>query len=161
MSRMHLFAREKVVYCPAINSLAAPTRAEFNAGIVLVTPGLREDEGLQGMDGFESASSFIEVPDAATDFDGKIPGRKQAGEPALTFYESDTSWPKRTALAEDTAGFIVRMPYGDVAGRRCEVYPVTVASKNTSQLTSGNDAGTFKVMFAITAKPEKDAVIPA
>lgn len=161
MGRMHLFGVEKDVFCPSIASLAAPTRAEINAGVVLVSPGVYQHEGLSEMDGFEAASTFIDVPDASTDFDGKIPGRKQAGEPMLTFYESDSGSPVRTALAEGTSGYVIRMPYGDVATKRCEVYPVTVASANTSQLTSGNDAATFAIAMAITAKPNKEAVIPA
>lgn len=161
MGRMHLFGVEKVVFAPSVASLAAPSRAEINAGVVLVTPGVYAHEGLQEMGGFEAASTFIDVPDASTDFDGKIPGRKQAGDPTLTFYESDSGSPIRTALAEGTQGYVIRMPYGDVATKRCEVYPVTVASTNTSQLTSGNDAATFEVAMAITANPNKQAVIPA
>jgi hypothetical protein len=158
---MHLFGVEKVVFCPSIASTSSPSRPEITAGVVLVNPGVYQHEGLQEMDGFEAASTFIEVPDASTDFDGKIPGRKQAGEPMLRFYESDSGSPVRTALAEGTSGYVIRMPYGDVATKRCEVYPVTIASTNTSQLTSGNDAATFAAAMAITAKPEKNAVIPA
>jgi hypothetical protein len=161
MGRMHLFGVEKVVFAPSVASLAAPTRLEITAGVVLVDPGVYAHEGLQEMSGFEAASTFIDVPDASTDFDGKIPGRKQAGEPTLNFYESDSGSPVRTALAQDTEGYVIRMPYGDVAGKRCEVYPVTVASVNTSQLTSGNDAATFAAAMAVTAKPDKEAVIPA
>lgn len=160
MGRTHQFAREKVVFAPATAG-ASPTRAEINGGVILVNPGVSEDEGLQTMSGFEQASSFIAVPDAATDFDSKIPGRKEAGDPMLTFYESDTTHSKRVALAQDTAGFIYRFIHGDVPGTRMEVYPVTVASTNTSQLTSGNDATTFETKFAITAKPNQNATVPA
>lgn len=160
MGRTHQFAKEKVVFAPATAG-TSPTRPEISAGIILVNPGVSEDEGLQTMDGFEQASTFIPVPDAATDFDSKIPGRKEAGEPMLTFYESDTTHSKRTALAQDTVGFIYRFIHGDVPGTRMEVYPVTVASTNTSQLTSGNDATTFAVKFAITAKPRQNATVPA
>jgi hypothetical protein len=161
MGRTHQFAKEKVVFAPATASLTAPTRAEINAGIVLVTPGLREDEGVRDMAGFEQSSSFIDVPDAATRFNGKIPGRTEAGDPSLTLYESDATHTKRTSLGRDTVGFVYRFIHGDVPGTRMEVYPVTVASTNTSQLTSGNDATTFETKFAITAEPEQNAVVPA
>lgn len=161
MGRQHSFAKEKVVFALAVASLTAPTRPEITAAVALVTPGLREDEGLRSMDGFEAATQFIDTPDGANEFIGKIPGRQTSGEPMLTFYESDTAWPKRTALAEGTSGFLIRMPYGDVAGRRCEVWPVTVASVNTSPITDGNDATTFSASFATTQKPERNAVIPA
>lgn len=162
MSRTHLFANEKVVFAPAVASLAAPTRAEINAGVVLVNPGVYQDDGLVTMAGFETAPAFIDVPDAATDTTPRIPGRKGSVDASLTFYETNTGIsPNRAALAEGTSGYLIRMPYGDVATRRAEVWPITTGAVNTSQLDNGNDAGTFTVNVAVTAPPVKNAVIPA
>ncbi len=161
MARFFIRGKTKVVACPTVANLAAPTRAEINAGTVLNLPGTYVHAGLVEMSGFEAASEFIDVPDAATDFTGKIAGRKTAGEPMMRFYEDDASSTIRTALAEGTSGYVIRMPYGDVPTKRCEVYPVTIASVNTSQLTSGNDPATFEVKVAVTANPSKNAVIPA
>jgi hypothetical protein len=162
VTRTHLFANEKVVFAPAVASLAAPTRAEITAGVVLVNPGVYQDDGLVSMTGFETAPAFIDVPDAATDTTPRIPGRKGSVDASLTFYETNTGTsPNRTALAEATSGYVIRMPYGDVATRRCEVWPVTTGAVNTSQLDNGNDAGTFTVNVAVTAPPNKNAVIPA
>lgn len=162
MTRIHLFANEKVVFAPAVASLAAPTRSEIDNGVVLVNPGVYQDDGLVTMTGFETAPAFIDVPDAATDTTPRIPGRKGSVDASLTFYETNTGTsPNRTALAEGTSGFLIRMPYGDVATRRAEVWPITTGAVNTSQLDNGNDAGTFTVNVAVTAPPEKNAVIPA
>jgi len=162
VSRTHFFANEKVVFCPSIASLAAPTRPELTAGVVLVSPGVYQDDGLVNMAGFETAPAFIDVPDAATDTTPRIPGRKGSVDASLTFYESATGTsPNRTALAEGTSGYLVRMPYGDVATRRAEVWPITTGAVNTSMLDNGNDAGTFTVNVAVTAPPEKNAVVPA
>ena len=67
----------------------------------------------------------------------------------------------RPALAEGTAGYMIRMPEGDVPTDRCEVWPVRVSALNDSAITSANEAKTFMVTFAVTSEPNKNAVIPA
>jgi hypothetical protein len=161
MARFHRFGVEKVVFAPAVNSLTAPTRPEISAGVVLVNPGVRTSEGLNEMSGFERRTTFIDTPDAATDFDSKITGRTQAGDPMLRFYEDNSSATIRTALAEGTAGFLIRMVQGDSTGKPAEVYPVTSGAVVRSPLTSGNDAATYEVSFAVTAAPEVNATVPA
>lgn len=162
MARSKLTGREKVVFAPSVASLAAPTQAEINAGTALCTPGTNVVAGLVALQNFESKTGFISVPDAATDFDSQIVGRKSAGEPSLEFYDDDagTSVP-RTALAEGTAGYIIRMPYGQTTGKRAMVYPVTIGSLNDSQLTSAAEAAKFMVLVAITSTPNKNATIAA
>lgn len=161
MGRYAVSGTAKVLFCPAITSLAAPTRAELTAGLALNTPGTAVAAGLVEMTNFESRSTFIDVPDAATDFTSKIPGRKEAGNPSMAFYDDDASATIRTALAEDTDGFIVVMHYGDVATKRAEVYPVTIGALNDTNPNSSSDAAKFVVDVAITAPPNKNAVIPA
>jgi len=150
--------KAKVVFAPAVASLAAPTQAEINAGTVLCTPGTFVAAGLRELQNFESSATFIDTPDAATDFDSKIPGRKQAGNPAMVFYDDDASSTIRTALAEGTAGYVIIMRYGQLAGKRAEVYPVTIAALNDSQVDSNNNASMFTVDCAITSTPNKNAV---
>lgn len=159
MARYKPSNKAKVVFSPSVASLAAPTVAEINAGTVLCTPGTFANAGLKELQNFESAATFIDTPDAATDFDSKIPGRKQAGNPSLVFYDDDASSTIRTALAENTSGFVIIMRYGQTVGKRAEVYPVTVASLNDSQVNSDNNASMFTVAVAITATPNKNGVI--
>lgn len=159
MARYKPSNKAKVVFAPSVASLAAPTVAEINAGTVLCTPGTFVAAGLKELQNFESTASFIDTPDAAQDFDTKIPGRKQAGNPAMVFYDDDASSTIRTALAEATAGYVIIMRYGQTVGKRAEVYPATVASLNDSQVNSDNNASMFTVAVAITAQPNKSGVI--
>lgn len=161
MARYRIGATEKVVFAPAIASLAAPTQAELNAGTVLTVAGTAVAAGLVEMANFESASQFIDVPDTASSFTAKIAGRKTAGDPTMTFYDDDASATIRTALAEGTSGYIVRMPYGQTTGKRADVFPVTVGSLNDAQLTSANEAAKFMVAVAITSTPNKVALVTA
>lgn len=138
---------------PAIANPAAPTRAEITAGTDL-TPQLSDTTG------FTAASQMADVPDYASDFDKKVPGIKSAENPTMTFWEDDASSAVRNALADGTATNIVRMPYGDVAAERCEVWPVRSTGPNTV-LPNDNTAATFTIGFATEDKPELDAVVPA
>lgn len=161
MARYKPSNKAKVVFCTSISNTAAPTQAELSAGTALCTPGTYVAAGLKEMQNFESKTNFIGTPDAAQDFDSQIPGRKSAGNPAIVFYDDDASTTIRTALAEGTAGYVVKMPYGQVSTKRCEVYPVTVGALNDSQVNSDNAAYMFTVDFAITSAPVKTAVVTA
>jgi hypothetical protein len=160
MARFRPNNKAKVVFAPAVANLAAPSGAEITAGTVLCTPGTFASDGLFELQNFESTATFIDTPDAATDFDSKIVGRKQAGNPSMTFYDNDAAATIRTALAEGTSGFVIIMPYGQTTGKRCEVYPVTIGSLNDSQINSNNEAKKFMVMAAITSVPNKNGVVP-
>jgi len=161
MARYHSSNKAKVVFAPAVSSLAAPTRVEIAAGTVLTVAGSTAAAGLIEDSGFETTPSDITVPDVGTDFDGTIPGRQAASSASLKFYDDDATSTIRTALAEGTAGYIIRMPYGDVEAKRCEVWPVRVSALNDSAITSANEAKTFMVTLATTSEPSKVAVVPA
>lgn len=161
MARYHSSNKAKVVFAPAVSSIAAPSRAEITAGTVLTVAGSTAYAGLIEDSGWETVASDITVPDVGTDFDGTIPGRQAASSASMKFYADDASTTVRTALAEGTAGYMIRMPEGDVPTDRCEVWPVRVSALNDSAITSANEAKTFMVTFAVTSEPNKNAVIPA
>jgi len=160
MARFHPSNKTKVVIAPAVASLAAPSGPEITAGTVLTVAASTTLAGLVEMSGFETAPSDISVPDVGTSFDGMIPGRRAASAASMTFYDDDASSTIRTALAEGTVGYIIIMPYGQTAGRRCEVWPVRVSAVNDSQITSANEAKKFVVSMSVTADPSKVAVVP-
>lgn len=143
----------KFYFVPAVANLAAPTRAEITAGTDL-TPYLTDTSG------FSAAGQMAEVPDYASDFPKKVPGIKASEDPTLTFWEDDATSVARNAVPDGQAGFLVRMPYGDVATKRCEVWPVRSTGPNTI-LPNDNTAASFTVGFATEDKPELDAVVPA
>jgi hypothetical protein len=152
--------KAKVVYAPSVANLAAPTSGEITAGTVLNLPGTHVNAGLIEMTGFETEQSFVTLSDMGTTTDGKIPGRKTLPDASLKFYDDDASATVRTALAEGSSGFIIRFPYGQSTGKRCEVWPVTIGAINDSPYSAANEAQTFMVAVAITSTPNKLAVSP-
>jgi hypothetical protein len=142
----------KVYFCSAIANKSAPTRAELNAGTEL--SGEISDIG-----GWEPTSDSIDTPDLANRFVGSVPGRIKADESSLTFYRSSNSVDVRGLLPRDTVGFIVFLDEGDVAARKMDVFPVTVASAPKDR--SMEEAGRIVVNFKISSTPAENVTIPA
>jgi hypothetical protein len=141
-----------VVYCLTVANKAAPTRAEINAGT-----NLRNE--VSEISGFQASSGTVDTPDLGTRFTSKIPGRITADDSSITFYESVTGVDVRALLPRDTVGFLLFMPGGDVAGRKVNVFPITVASVATDW--SIEDAARLVVSFTITSAPAEAVTIPA
>lgn len=150
----------KVVFAPAVANLAAPTSGEITAGTVLCLPGASTIAALKEMAGFETNQDFKVMQDVANKIDTKIPGRQTLPDASMTFFDDNASSTVRTAVAEGTVGFLIIMPYGQVTGKRGQVWPVTIGALNDSQITSGGDPATFMVAVAITGAPNKSAVLP-
>lgn len=150
--------KEKWVFAPAVASIAAPSRAEITAGTILTVPGTTSQ--LVAFSGFATDIADADTSDMSSIQDTAIPGTIPVATPTLTFKDDDASTTIRAALAEGTAGFIIRMPYGDVPTKRCTVFPVRVGSINDGE-ELGNEAAKFMVRFSQTAAASKVAVIPA
>lgn len=164
MARFFRRAKERWVFAPAVANLAAPTRAEINAGTVLTEPGSSAVSGFAAdPTGFRLMNEPIATPDAASSFDKQIPGLNRVdGTPTIVFYDDDAGTAIRTALAEGTAGFVMRMPNGDAVGKRVGVWPVKVAGLNDDLgVLNAGAAATFEVQFSVTAEPQKNGVLPA
>lgn len=152
MGRYFRRGKSKIYFLPAISNKAAPTSGEIAAGTNL-TPSI-QDPG-----NFEFSNSPIATPDLDTTFTSQIPGEDTAGDAQIAFYDDDTATTIRTTLAKGVAGYIVRMPLGNVTAKRAEVFPVTCTGVNDNY-SAGNEAALFTVGFAITATPTLSAVLP-
>lgn len=141
----------RVVYCASVSVKTAPTRAEINAGTDL-------SNEINATNGFSVGSNLIDAPDIGTTFTSKVIGRTESPDSSLTMYQSLTTADIRSVLPRGTTGFILIMWGGDVAGRKMDVYPVTVASvpKNLDD----NKASDLQINFAITSQPAEDVSIP-
>ncbi len=159
MARYIPSGKAKVVFAPAVANIAAPTVAEINAGTVLTVAGGTLIDALAAMNNWETKVDNIDVPDVQSKFDGQITGRSKASEPTTEHYDNDAAATIRTALAEGTVGYMVKMPYGQTAGKRAEVYPATVSTINDSQIDAANKPAMFVVTYSVTAAPNKNAVI--
>lgn len=152
----------KVLILPAVASLAAPTRSEINAGTILCSPGNTTVNGLIAINGLETQPSDVAGPDANSRVDKMYPGRKTLPTATLEFWDNSTGTSAiRTALAEDTVGYLVIMKYGDVAARRCETWPGRVSNLSDSMVSNANELARFIVSWVVTDEPAKNAVIPA
>lgn len=143
----------KIKFVPAVATLAAPSRVEITAGTDL-SPYVAE------ISGFQLTNSPITTPNLADDFTGQISGEDTVSDSSLTLYDDSSSTTVRTAIPKGTAGYLILMPYGDTATKRCEVWPVTVVGFN-DEWTTGNDAARSNVGFAVTARPTQAAIVPA
>ncbi len=151
MAKFFRRGKSKIRFCPTVAG-ASPTRAELTAGTDL-TPLVSD------ISGFSLSNSPIAVANLQDTFTPQIDGEDTTDDSTLTFNDDDAVTTVRTALAKGTSGFIVLMPYGDVAPKRCEVWPVRSTGVN-DQWTTGNEAARFVTGFAITDPPKQSAVIP-
>lgn len=139
-------------FLPACANIASPTRAEINAGTDL-TPELASNGG------WTINSQAVDTPDYAANFTPQIPGNITVDGSTMSMYADVASNDVRTLLPRNTTGFIVKMPGGDVAGRKCDVFPVKVGSQGKPDAI-GNPS-TIELIFYITRAPSENVTIPA
>src|SRR4051812_48243941 len=133
------------------NPQTGPTRAEIAAGTWL--------KGIATVNGFSISNSPVTTPDLDSRFDSTVPGVDSAADSSLVFWDDDTDTETRDVLAKDTQFFMVYMPYGDVATKRCEVWDVTSTGVNDQIDLAA--AGQFQVGFSVNEPPNQSAVLPA
>ncbi|AEA27922.1 hypothetical protein Psed_5795 [Pseudonocardia dioxanivorans CB1190] len=140
------------VYVPTIAAgTLIPTRTEIDDGVDLSTEVIE-------WEGFEITSDGIELKGLKR-FKGEIPGMMSAAESSLTLYADRGNDDVSSILPRDTAGFILRMPVGDVPTKKMSVWPIRV--KSLTPVFSTEAATAYKVAMSITAEPNESVTIPA
>lgn len=149
------FARgkSKIYSLTTVVSLAAPTRAELNAGTDL-------SPEVAGVSGWLVEATDIETPDLATSFTGKIPGSTSIGEASIDMYADDNGADVRTLLPRGTTAFIYLMYGGDVTGAKMDGFKCRVKSVG-KPVTLGDDASIVTVSFTILTIPSENISVPA
>lgn len=142
----------RVVFAPAVANILSPTRAEINAGTDL-------SGEVESVNGFQVTSNFIETPDLLNMFTGKLAARTTADDSSITMYASSNSTDVRSLLPRGTTGFIMWFDEGDVAGRKYDVYPITVGSIPKDRDIEA--AARIVVNVAITRTPSENITVPA
>jgi len=142
----------KVTYLPACANIAAPTRAELNAGTDL-------SPEIASVDGWAVNAEFIDTPDLLNTFTGKLAARTSSDTSSLNMYSSSNSVDVRSLLPRGTTGFIVWFDENDIAGRKMDVFPVTVASAPKQRDLEA--AAQIQIVFAITRQPSENVTVPA
>jgi len=152
-TRFYTVGRTQCYFLPTIAaSTLIPTRTELDAGTDLT----RE---IAEMDGWSTESEKIDTPDMVSRFVSSIPGAITAEDSSISFYADEGSEDAREVFPRDTAGYIIWMDSGDVAGSTMDIYPVQVAS--APKVRSMDEATLIRVDFNITQEPVENVVIPA
>lgn len=129
----------KFYFVPSISSIAAPTRAELDAGTDL-SPQVVESSGWSVSGSTVESQSLV---GAAL----KLPGATTLDDSSLTMRNSRTSTDARTILTHGLSCFIVKFPEGDVAGYKMNVFQVIVnAEPGSAGIT---DPSTTEFQFAM------------
>lgn len=149
------FARGKtrIIACPLVSVLTAPTRAEINAGTDL-TPEVA------AIAGWQVSSAQIDTPDLGTVFTSTIPGSTSIGDSSVDMYADDNGADVRGVLPRGTVTVILIMYGGDIVGAKMDAFRTRVRSV-AKPLSVGDDAGIVQVQFSITATPAENVTVPA
>lgn len=142
----------QVLFCPAISAPATPTFVELDAGTELT-------RDIAELSGWTTNSEFIDVPDLATRFTGKIPGRITAEDSSFTFYADEDSGAGDVGalLPRDTEGYVV-IADGGLASGVGDVFHVKVGANST--VRSVDDSVKRMVSFAILDEPSEGVTLP-
>jgi len=152
-TRYARFGVTRVVYALTISNYNSPTRAEINAGTDL-------SNEVAEINGFVLTQGFIPTPDLSTSYTGQILGRRSAEDSSVTMYASVNSVDVRTLLPRGTTGYFMWFDEGDVAGRKFDIYPITVGSVAKERTTDDTPARLI-VQVAITRVPAENVTVPA
>lgn len=151
--------KSKIKFTATLTDSTSPyaaTLAEINAAVALSVDAA-------DISGLSFSNSPIDTPDLETSFTSTIPGEDTVESTSLSFYDRDQNAASnaiRTALVKGSTGYLLVFPYGQVAGRRMEIWPVQSTGDN-DEWSFGNDPARYVVGFAVTAAPTKDATVPA
>jgi len=148
--------KAKFYFLPTVASpTLIPTAAEITAGIDIT-------KQVADLSGWRRTGSSVNTPDMGSDFVSNISGEKTVEASSFTFYADDTQAVNslKTAMAEDTVGFVYICGSGRATGKEADTFPVR---SNTvgNEYTVGNDPARFVIEYAITDNPAIDKPQPA
>lgn len=163
MSKFNRRGKTKVYFVPTLASTTSPSAATVLAATYL-------GKALREMTGFETAQSRISEAVLESTINPQINGEQTFGDASMVLLEDDgtTTDPDYsdmvaayTALADGAAGYIVVVPTGvAAASKKCDVWPVSVGSRNRL-VTTDNEFAKYRVNFAVLSAPSKDATLAA
>lgn len=137
-----------------------PTVAGTNPTLAEITAGTDISGSVAGISGFGITNSPIVTPDLGTAFNSQIEGEDAVADSSLTLYDDDASEVVRDLLAKGTTTCVLLMPYGNVTGKRLEVWRTRVTGFN-DQWSLDASAAQALASFAILSQPNQDGSVPA
>lgn len=143
-----------VYWFSAVADLAFPTVAEVNSAINLAPM-------LTGTTGFSIERARVPYDDVQLLATIQRPAPSVSfADSALSFYDDRVDATIRSYLAPGMQGWVGRMPYGRVAGKRMELWPATTMEPIDGEWSLDPQVATFEIPVAITGIPELDATVP-
>lgn len=152
MSKLYRPGVSKVIVCPAVAGVS-PTRGEINAGTDISLH-------VSSMPGFNIDTELKEAANLGETFVPTVAAARKASSATIRCWDDDAVTTVRTVLAPGTTTNLVRMPYGDVPTKRCEVWRIKAADLNDSEWGT-SDLAAFDVKCAVLSSPTLTGVIPA
>lgn len=115
------------------------------------------------VNGFDFTTNRTPVPHAGSRFVPTIPGTQTSSDSSLRIYMDSMTNPLRTALALDTAGYIVirqGIPSDEpvAPGDIVDVFPVIVAGR-PKRRQLGDNAADWELQLAVSAVPAEDIAV--
>jgi hypothetical protein len=126
----------------AVADPATITRLEIDAGTDL-TPAIAS------VSGFTESANFTETPDLLQHRTGKILDGISQEDGSMSYYGSRDGADASTFYAVQELGYIMHLPYGDVAANKYDLFTVEVGSVSPSTATTG--AKMVDVAFGLNA----------
>jgi hypothetical protein len=156
MSRTVYEGKNKVIYCPAVADIQAPTEAEIGAGTDL-SPFVTKD-GIS----VPNAQNMVDSATIEDTFDAQQVGSWGGGPVTLTMFRDDTDETDSYDLIEyGLEGYLVISRFGaPVASSKVEVWPVEFHEPTLMQ-SAANEMQKFSAAAAVTGSPAMRAVVAA
>ena len=151
MGKFYRPGYSKIKFLPAVAG-SSPTRNEINAGVDI-------SARVAEISDFTVEGNLKETPDFGSAFVSKVAAEDTIGEPSMTLWDDNVDTVLRTTLAKGASGFIVLEPYGDVASKRCEVWPIVSTGFNDQW--ARDDIAQAMVKFSVPSPPNQSATVPA
>lgn len=150
ITRYFMPGTTQILFCTAMANTSSPTFTELDNGYELT-------RDWADWSGWTVTTNFVKMPGLANRFVSQIPGRIEAVDSAMTFYEDKSQIDLRTLMPRDTTGFIV-IANGGLASAKGDIFKVQVAT--VTKVRDAEAAGKVHFQFAILEQPAEDVTLP-
>lgn len=136
-----------------IADISDPTRSELDAGSDLT------GEVFEAV-GWRLQSERRNIQAVGEEFRSELEGSLAADDTRLLMWADRTGADVSTLLSRGSAGHVVVLHGGDVAGSPMDVWPVRVAAR-VRQISRPHEPSLVDVQFVVTSEPALDVAVPS
>lgn len=150
ITRYFMPGTTQILFCASVSNTSAPTFTELDNGYELT-------RDWADWSGWTVSTNFIKMPGLQNRFVAQLPGRIEAADSSITFYEDKVQVDVRTLMPRDTIGYIV-IADGGLASAKGDIFKIQVAT--VTKLRDAEDAGKIRIDYAILEQPAEDVALP-